>query len=459
MLSDRRAWPYGWAGVLLVCAAATAVQADFYLVQRIDLGDHFGPLGNNPMTLASDGTYAYIGGYSASVDPRDVGILKISLTDPNDATALAGGTQTVNQFRYYGGLVVRDGVLYALCDRPDDATPSTNVRAIDVATGELVETFDGDFGDGNGIVYEPAGMIVGATGGLAFDPGYQGGGDSGLSLLGYGSGRRVLLDINDGITLYDTSDGMIVADNDTMGCTVADKTAWRDQVYDADGNVYLRRSNQVQEAIRSGPNTIGGYAHLTDELNDDGTPREGCGDGRPVGTRVAPYIVGQNLELIPASSAGTDQDLIIFNDRWSTFSGGDRPFADTIKLITTSGDLPDPPVQLLDADGGPLDPNSVVPDGVGLYDFYYVADQDALLLLDFANRSLLVFGVAALCPGDVDGDGDTDLSDLAELLTAYGSLVGDPNYNPAADFDQDDDVDLTDLAFLLADYGCGARRE
>jgi hypothetical protein len=59
------------------------------------------------------------------------------------------------------------------------------------------------------------------------------------------------------------------------------------------------------------------------------------------------------------------------------------------------------------------------------------------------------------CQGDVDEDGDTDLADLAALLAAYGSFVGNPNYNVNADFDGDDDVDLTDLAFLLAYYGCG----
>jgi hypothetical protein len=58
------------------------------------------------------------------------------------------------------------------------------------------------------------------------------------------------------------------------------------------------------------------------------------------------------------------------------------------------------------------------------------------------------------CLGDVDGDGDTDLSDLAALLSAYGSQEGDPSYNANADFDDDGDVDLTDLAFLLSDYGC-----
>lgn len=59
------------------------------------------------------------------------------------------------------------------------------------------------------------------------------------------------------------------------------------------------------------------------------------------------------------------------------------------------------------------------------------------------------------CVGDVDGDGDTDLADLAALLAAYRSVIGDPNYNPNADFDNDGDVDLGDLAFLLADYRCG----
>ncbi len=58
------------------------------------------------------------------------------------------------------------------------------------------------------------------------------------------------------------------------------------------------------------------------------------------------------------------------------------------------------------------------------------------------------------CLGDVDGDGDTDLSDLAVLLGAYGACVGDSNYNPAADFDDSGCIDLSDLATLLGDYGC-----
>jgi len=57
--------------------------------------------------------------------------------------------------------------------------------------------------------------------------------------------------------------------------------------------------------------------------------------------------------------------------------------------------------------------------------------------------------------GDVDGDGDVDLNDLAALLSAYGACTGDPSYNPDADFDDSGCVDLSDLATLLSNYGTG----
>jgi hypothetical protein len=53
--------------------------------------------------------------------------------------------------------------------------------------------------------------------------------------------------------------------------------------------------------------------------------------------------------------------------------------------------------------------------------------------------------------GDVDHDGDVDLTDLAQLLAHYG-MTGGASYEDG-DLDQDGDVDLADLALLLSAYG------
>ena len=53
--------------------------------------------------------------------------------------------------------------------------------------------------------------------------------------------------------------------------------------------------------------------------------------------------------------------------------------------------------------------------------------------------------------GDLDGDGDVDLSDLAQLLANYGMTDG-AEYEDG-DLDGDGDVDLSDLAALLGVYG------
>ena len=55
-----------------------------------------------------------------------------------------------------------------------------------------------------------------------------------------------------------------------------------------------------------------------------------------------------------------------------------------------------------------------------------------------------------VCLGDLDDDGDVDLSDLAQLLANYGS--SGMTYEDG-DLDGDGDVDLADLAGLLAVYG------
>lgn len=56
-----------------------------------------------------------------------------------------------------------------------------------------------------------------------------------------------------------------------------------------------------------------------------------------------------------------------------------------------------------------------------------------------------------VCPGDLDGDREVDLRDLAVLLTHFGNPTG---ATPAdGDTDGDRDVDLSDLATMLAHFG------
>jgi hypothetical protein len=86
----------------------------------------------------------------------------------------------------------------------------------------------------------------------------------------------------------------------------------------------------------------------------------------------------------------------------------------------------------------------------------FVADDspnDSLveaLVDDFAVLTL-VCADPNPCFGDLDGDNDVDLSDLARLLSNYGVTSG-AEYEDG-DLNEDGDVDLSDLATLLSVYG------
>src|SRR6185295_17646886 len=60
---------------------------------------------------------------------------------------------------------------------------------------------------------------------------------------------------------------------------------------------------------------------------------------------------------------------------------------------------------------------------------------------------------AVQTPGDVDGDFDIDLTDLARLLASFGVCSGQPGFDPPADFDADGCVTLADLSELLSNFG------
>ncbi len=59
---------------------------------------------------------------------------------------------------------------------------------------------------------------------------------------------------------------------------------------------------------------------------------------------------------------------------------------------------------------------------------------------------------AADVPGDLDADSDVDLDDYNLFLAAYGSAVGDANYDENADFDGDGFIGMTDFGMWYAHY-------
>jgi len=55
--------------------------------------------------------------------------------------------------------------------------------------------------------------------------------------------------------------------------------------------------------------------------------------------------------------------------------------------------------------------------------------------------------------GDFDNDGDIDIFDFVLFAAAYGSELGDDNYNAAGDFNNDGHIDIFDFVLFAAVYG------
>ncbi len=60
---------------------------------------------------------------------------------------------------------------------------------------------------------------------------------------------------------------------------------------------------------------------------------------------------------------------------------------------------------------------------------------------------------ATLTNGDIDGDNEVTLFDFGELVSAFGSMPGDENWNPNADLDGDEEVTLFDFGILVQNFG------
>ena len=59
----------------------------------------------------------------------------------------------------------------------------------------------------------------------------------------------------------------------------------------------------------------------------------------------------------------------------------------------------------------------------------------------------------SLINGDIDGDNEVGPGDFGILSSAFGSVDGDPNWDPEADLDGDGEVGPSDFGILSANFG------
>lgn len=342
------------AAALLLSGTAGA---DFYLNNAIDLSAAFGPgsaLGTNALSVAFDGTDAYVGGYLESTAPGTIGVAKVSgilLGETPTFTSLAGSVVSANALEGYNSLALGAGGLFAGKDGANGG--GTKIVKVDPASGNA----DAAFG-ASGILDNP-GTRTRMHGGMSFDPGFGGQG-TGVSHLEFNQGRRQLVDAATGAEIYgisgDPAPGFIV---------FLESSSYRGHTFDpATGDIYIRRQNDVQRSTRTGANSVTGTATIVDQTN-------------------AGTIVGQNVGFIAAGTGAGASNLIIFNNRTATEAP--QPFADSVMLRNSDGTST--AVQLLDAFGAPL----AMADGNGLYAFAYSGVSDTLLIADYYSNALYVF--------------------------------------------------------------------
>ena len=75
------------------------------------------------------------------------------------------------------------------------------------------------------------------------------------------------------------------------------------------------------------------------------------------------------------------------------------------------------------------------------------------LEIDIINNNFTDGCVKVKMLGDVNGDGVIDIYDLSLAGKAYGSFIGEPEYDPETDLNKDGRVDVRDIAVIGKNYG------
>jgi hypothetical protein len=271
--------------------------------------------GWNPLSIAFDGTNAYVGGYNSGAvlgSSNQVGIVKIQNVTTAAAPVLQGLSSTVftaNSFRGINdmGFDPVSGALYAAYDSGSSITSS--ITKYDTSGNQLLQALSPD----NQRPFS-----------LAIDPV----GDSGLPIVAFlaqGSGRRLGLRTGDLSLLYtisgESNPGAIINGSPTnIG------TAWRAMAFDSAGNIVLGEDSGVLYGVRNNANQ---FKTTAGTLNVAGNVVRKIADDNTVKTNN----VGLGVGILKGFGAG-GADLIALQQRTNNV-GGIGSFTDLTGGTTT----------------------------------------------------------------------------------------------------------------------------
>jgi hypothetical protein len=202
--------------------------------------------GDNPLSIAFDGTNAYVGGWNNSASAASIGVVKVSnifgIGTPG-FTPMPATQFTSPASRGLDALGYHPGTGSLLMAHDSGTAANSFVSRRNVSDGSSVWSIS------NPQTARPFAMAVDPLGD---------GGSAGVGFLVQGSGRRRLLSMSTGATIFDGTNGGIINTSPDSGST------WRALAFDSDGNVVVanqsaygygdRVTNNQWQTLAAAPN-------------------------------------------------------------------------------------------------------------------------------------------------------------------------------------------------------------
>lgn len=285
----------------------------------------------------------------------------------------------------------------------------------------------------------------------------------------------------DRVTVYGTEQGtpafnlgVFLSISSTPHVNALDVVATGTEVMLAPGEWPIERpANLVFELnafyLPAGTYYLSAWVRRPFDLNNDGTGNDG-GQWfwrRTSPTRGAPFYLhnprgGWGFGGNPVGGGWlTEQDLSFTIEGRSTVT-----VRGTVQLQHYGGDKTLVPVTIQIRNPGsptPLETHIVNLDTDGNYSFQtlrsgtYDLSAKASRWLRRTVPNVAISGNTVvdftLINGDIDNDNEVTLFDFGALVAAFGSMVGDSNWNPDADLDGDEEVTLFDFGILVRNFG------